>query len=115
MSTFLTIGYGDQAGYEQTDRSVLEAAHQQDARLQAAGALVGIAGDPVQVRNHDGEGVQTDAGPFLRAHLPVAGFTIIEAPSIEDAITLVSKTPCTVAQGVVEVWPLNAAGATQAL
>ena len=34
------------------------------------------------------------------------GFAVIEADSLEEAVGLVSQTPCAVAQGVVEVWPL---------
>ena len=68
---------------------------------------MGIAGQPVQVRNHDGAGVNTIEGPFLRSDLPIAGFAVIEAATIEEAVSLVSKTPCAVAYGVVEVWPLN--------
>ena len=48
-------------------------------RLRAAGAMMGVAGDPVQVRNHDGAGVRTTQGPFLRSDLPIAGFAVIEA------------------------------------
>ena len=68
---------------------------------------MGIAGQPVQVRNHDGAGVDTTDGPFLRSDLPLAGFAIIEAATVEDAISLVSKTPCAIAHGLVEVWPLD--------
>jgi hypothetical protein len=32
---------------------------------------------------------------------------VIEADDIEHAIRLVSETPCAVAHGVVEVWPLT--------
>jgi len=32
---------------------------------------------------------------------------VIEAATLEEAIGLVSKTPCAVAHGVVEVWPLK--------
>jgi hypothetical protein len=68
---------------------------------------MGIAGRPVQVRNHDGAGVDASEGPFLRSDLPIAGFAVIEAPTLEEAVALVSKTPCAVAHGVVEVWPLQ--------
>ncbi len=68
---------------------------------------MGIAGRPRQVRNHDGAGVDTTEGPFLRSDLPIAGFMVIEAADLEEAISLVSKTPCAVAHGVVEVWPLD--------
>ena len=109
MATFITIGYGDLAGYEQTDPIVRDAAHAHDARLRAAGVLMGIAGDPVQVTNHDGAGARTTNGPFMRSDLPVAGFAVIEAARAEEAVRLVSATPCAVARGVVEVWPLQSA------
>lgn len=84
-----------------------DAAHQHDAQLQAGGALMGMTDSPVQVRNHDAAGVQTSAGAFMRSDLPVAGFAVIEAKDLDEAIALVSKSPCAVAQGVVEVWPLR--------
>jgi hypothetical protein len=107
MPTFITIGYGDRAGYEQTDPSLRDAAHAHDARLRADGVLMWVAGDPVQVRNHDSAGVKTDPGPFMSSDLPIAGFAIIEAASADEAARLVSATPCAVAHGVVEVWPLQ--------
>ena len=107
MPKFFTIGYGDEAGYERTSVAVRDAAHAQDARLKADGALIGVAGTPVHVRNPDDAGVQASAGPFMRSDLPTAGFAVIEAADLQDAIRLVSKTPCAVAHGVVEVWPLQ--------
>jgi len=107
MAKFITIGYGDEAGYQRTARPVRDAAHAHDARLKAEGALIGIAGAPVQVRNPDDAGVRTVEGPFLRSDLPLAGFAVIDADDLQDAIRLVSKAPCAVAHGVVEVWPLQ--------
>jgi hypothetical protein len=69
--------------------------------------LIGIAGIPVQVRNHDSKSLQTTGGPYMRSDLPIAGFAVIEAEDLQDAIKLVSGTPCAVAHGVVEVWPLQ--------
>jgi hypothetical protein len=68
---------------------------------------MGVADAPVQVRNHDAAGVRTESGPFMRAELPVAGFALIEAASIDEAVASVSQTPCAVAHGVVEIWPLR--------
>ncbi len=107
MPRFVTIGYGDRAGYDRTDPKIRDAAHEHDERLRAEGALMGIAGEPVQVRNHDGAVVDTSEGPFLRSDLPIAGFAVIEAATLEEAVSLVSETPCAVAHGVVEVWPLK--------
>ena len=107
MAKFITIGYGDTAGYESTAEAVRSAAHEHDARLVASGAVMGIAGcagpgpQPRRCRHHDG------AGPYLRSDLPIAGFALIEADDLQQAIELVSATPCAVAQGVVEVWPLQ--------
>ena len=104
---FVTIGYGDQAGYDRTDPAVRDAAHAHDADLQRRGAMIGIAGRPVQVRNHDAAAMTAQPGPFLSSSLPVAGFAIIEAADLSEAVELVAKTPCAVAHGVVEVWPLQ--------
>jgi hypothetical protein len=110
MPMFMTIGYGDQDGYDRTPQAVRDAAHAHDASLVSSGAVMGIAGAPVQVRNPGASGLKVSEGQFLSSELPVAGFALIEAESIEDAIELVSKVPCAVAHGVVEVWPLQAAG-----
>ena len=107
MPKFVTVGYGDRAGYERTPEEVRRAAHEHDAKLQRSGALMGIAGPPVQVRNPDNAGVQSTDGPYARSQLPVAGFAVIEADNLARAIELVSRSPCAVAHGVVEVWPLH--------
>ncbi len=107
MPKFVTIGYGDRAGYDDTPQDIRDAAHAHDTKLQEAGAVMGIAGKPVQVRNHDAAGVEETKGPFMTSALPVAGFAIIEAASLTEAVRMVSATPCAVAQGVVEVWPLE--------
>jgi hypothetical protein len=107
MPKFVTIGYGDQGGYDRTAVAVRDAAHAHDAKLRRDGVLMGIAGTPVQVRNPNAAQVETTNGPFMTSSLPVAGFAIIEAANLAQAIDMVSRTPCAVAQGVVEVWPLK--------
>jgi hypothetical protein len=90
MPKFMTIGYGDREGYDRITQSVRDAAHAHDEVLQKSGAVMGIAGAPVQVRNHEAKRVQT--------------------PTLAAAIEMVSHTPCAVAYGVVEVWPLEQPG-----
>ena len=106
MPKFITIGYGDRAGYDRISPEVLEQAHAADAEMEAKGALIGVAGVPVQVRNPEARGVSTSDGPFMRTDLPLAGFAILEAADLQEAIALVAQSPCAVAHGVVEVWPL---------
>lgn len=106
MATFITIGYGDAAGYHRVSDECRQATHARDDALRAAGALIGTAGHPVQVRNPDGAGVRIEPGPYLHSALPIAGFAVLEADNLDAAIERVSQTPCAVAHGVVEVWPL---------
>lgn len=68
---------------------------------------MGIAGSPMQVRNPDAAGLETRDGPFMSSALPVAGFAVIEAANLAEAVEKVSHVPCAVAHGVVEVWPLR--------
>lgn len=107
MPKFITIGYGDRAGYDRTPAPVRNAAHAHDEALRRRGVLMGIAGQPTQVRNQDNLNVEQQAGPYMMSPLPVAGFAVIEAGSLAEAIEMVSKTPCAVAHGIVEVWPLE--------
>lgn len=107
MPKFMTIGYGDREGYDRTDAEIRNAAHAHDERLRAAGAFIAVAGAPVQVRNPAADGVVTRQGRYTASSLPVAGFAIIEAADLQQAIDLASQTPCAVAHGVVEVWPLD--------
>jgi hypothetical protein len=106
---FVTIGYGDRAGYDRTPAVIRDAAHAHDAKLRQDGVMMGIAGAPVQVRNPGAARVETTKGPFMSSGLPVAGFAVFEAASLEEAVKMVSRTPCAVAEGVVEVWPLEQA------
>lgn len=110
MPKFVTIGYGDRAGYDRTAPAIREAAHAEDAGLLARGAVMGIAGRPVQVRNPEAAGARTTEGAFMASPLPLAGFAIIEAANLDEAIDLVSRVPCAVAHGVVEIWPLEEPG-----
>ena len=107
MARFVTIGYGDEAGYERTAQEVRDRAHGVDEAMREAGAVSGMAGKPVQVRNHGDAGTTTEDGSFMSSGLPVAGFGLIEAADLDEAIAMVAGTPCAVAYGVVEVWPLD--------
>ena len=107
MPKFVTIGYGDRAGYDRTPKEVRHAAHAHEAELKKRGALIGVAAAPVQVRNTLAAGVETENSAYLSSALPVAGFAVIEAADLSEAIKIVSQTPCAVAHGVVEVWPLE--------
>ena len=107
MPKFVTIGYGDAAGYRRLTPQLRDAAHANDDALRRRGALMGIAGSPVQVRNPGGQGAATRNGAFASSSLPVAGFAVIEAVDLAEAIAMIAESPCAVADGVIEVWPLK--------
>jgi hypothetical protein len=106
MPTFLTIGYGNAEDYEATDPARRDQAHAHDKWLASEGAVIAAVGTPTQVRNPDGAGVSTTPGAYMHTALPLAGFALLEAASLEEAVTRVAGTPCAVARGVVEVWPI---------
>jgi Uncharacterized protein conserved in bacteria len=110
MPRYVTIGYGDRDGYDRTAPILRDAAHAHDRELLASGAIIGTAGKPVQVRNHDGTGAETTAGAYLRSDLPVAGFGLIDAATLAEAVELAAQSPCAIAHGVIEVWPLEEQG-----
>jgi hypothetical protein len=107
MPKFITIGYGSEAGYERTPRELRDAAHAADSALKDEGAILGVAGAPVQVRNPGAKGIYLQESAFMFSPLPVAGFAIIDAGDIDEAIAIAAKSPCAVADGVVEIWPLQ--------
>jgi hypothetical protein len=73
VAQFITIGYGDESGYTRTGADLKDAAHAHDAWLVERGAIVGMAGTPIQVRNHENGGIRTDQGAYLGSELPIAG------------------------------------------
>ena len=81
MPHFLTIGYGDRAGYERTPQAQRDKAHAQDKALVAAGAQIGIAGAPVQVRNPEASGVEVLNAPYLMSARTVADSRILVLPA----------------------------------
>jgi hypothetical protein len=93
MAKFVAIGYGDRTGYDRAAPEVRNAAHAHDKDLQKRGVLMGVADGPVQVRNPDAAGVQTASSPFMSSPLPVAGFAVIEAVDLSDAIRMASQVP----------------------
>ena len=100
---YLCLAYGDAKDWNVLTKSEQDALLAQDEVLRKRGDLV-AAVEPTGtvVRAWDGTPATT-AGPFALTPLPLAGFAIVEAADLEEAIELVSKTPCARAKGAVEV------------
>jgi hypothetical protein len=105
---FLCLAYGDEAGWnslgEKEQREVLA----QDAVIRDRGNLMSTVQE-TSVRNWDGN-LEIENEPFAQNELPLAGFSVIEAGSVDEVVELVSNTPCARAWGVIEIrsfWDLG--------
>jgi hypothetical protein len=74
--------------------------------LRDRGDLVAALGEPATtVRAWDGTPLASES-PFGVSPLPLAGFGIVEAGDLDEAIQLVAGTPCARARGALEVRPI---------
>jgi hypothetical protein len=103
---FLTLAYGAEKDWKALSKTKQAELLAQDEVLRKRGDTVAALGPAVSVRAWEGTAV-TEPGPFTKGTLPLAGFALVEASSLEEAIALVAKTPCAVARGVVDVWPVR--------
>lgn len=101
---FLCLAYGDESKWNALPKSTEEALWAQDDLLRARGDLVAEVRAPVTVRFENGQ-ARTVASPFGRVPLPLAGFYVLEARDIDEAIGLLSQTPCAHA-GAYELRPI---------
>jgi len=61
-----------------------------------------VTTEVTSVRAWDGV-AETKAEPFASAPRHLAGFSILEAESLEEAVRLVANTPCARAKGAIEI------------
>jgi hypothetical protein len=101
---FLCLAYGDERKWNALPRGTQEALRAQDDLLRSRGDLVAEVLAPTTVRFANGR-AQTVDGPFGQTPLPLAGFYVIEARDIDEAIELLSQTPCAHV-GAYELRPL---------
>ena len=103
---FLCLAYGAEEDWNALTGEEQDALLAQDERLRRRGALMAAVEPRVTtVRAWDGTPSATD-GAFGRMEAPLAGFSVIEADSIEEAVRLVADTPCARARGAIEIRPI---------
>jgi len=106
---FLCLAYGSEHDWRALPRDEQDALLAQDEVLRRRGDVV-AAVEPknaTTVRAWDGTPSITE-GPFAHSIVPLAGFGIIEAADLNEAIALVARTPCARAKGAVELRPIHA-------
>jgi hypothetical protein len=102
---FLVLAYGAEKDWKALSKDKQQELLAQDDVLRARGATIGAVGEATTVQAWDGTPRRTP-GAFARSEVPLAGFGLIEARDLDEAVELVAKTPCAVAGGAVEVRPL---------
>ena len=100
---FLCLAYGDEAGLNRLSASDKDEAFAADAVIRARGdQMAAVRPEVTTVTNWDGNARLTDA-PYAEHALPLAGFSLIEAQTLEEVVRLVAKTPCARAEGYIEI------------
>jgi hypothetical protein len=103
---FLCLAYGDEKEWIALSKRRQDELLAQDEKLRQRGDLVEAVSPASTVRAWEGP-PSIASGPYAQGKAPLAGFALIEARDLAEAVELVAKTPCAVAGGAVEVWPIR--------
>ncbi|HEX2832312.1 MAG TPA: YciI family protein [Thermoanaerobaculia bacterium] len=106
---FLILAYGHERDWNVLTKEQQDALLVQDKVLRDRGDIVAAVKQEQAwvVKAWDGTAHVTN-GAFGEAGLPLAGFGIIEARDLDEAVALVKDTPCARAKGAVEIRPILA-------
>jgi hypothetical protein len=105
---YLCLAYGDEEDWKKLTRSEQDKLLAQDQVVRDRGNLVAAVGrEVITVTARAGE-PDVQWQEFADLPQPLAGFSIIEAEDIEQAISLVQGTPCPHANGAIEIRPIIA-------
>lgn len=104
---YLCLAYGSEKDWNKLTSSEQNALLAQDEVLRQRGDLVSAV-EPTAITVRAWDGTPTTDGDFADATLPLAGFGIIEAEDLNEAIQLVANTPCARANGAIEIRAITA-------
>ena len=100
---YLCLAYGDEAGWKALSENEKAEVLAVDEKIRRRGDfMTAVKPNVVTIRNWNKDFSKTDL-PLHPGGLPLAGFSIIEADSVEEVIELVSNSPCARAQGAIEI------------
>ena len=102
---FLCLAYGDEEGWNSLNESDKQEVLLQDENIRNRGNfMTAVKLDVTTVKNWD-KNLEVEKNSTGTGHLPLAGFSIIEANNVEEVISMVSNTPCARAKGYIEIRP----------
>jgi hypothetical protein len=104
---YLVLAYGAEEDWKKLSKEEQQALLAADGRMREQGALVAaVRTDVATVRNWDGRTPEVTAAPVASLPAPLAGFGIVEAADLDEAVRMVKDTPCARAHGYVELRPI---------
>lgn len=103
---YLCLAYGREEDWKELTEQEQEDVLAHDDFLRRRGdVLAAVETNVMTVTAWDGTPTTT-VGSFAKSTAPLAGFSIMEAADINEAIQLVTNSPCARAKGAVEIRPL---------
>jgi hypothetical protein len=101
------LAYGSERDWKELSKAEQDDLLTQDEVLRRKGALMGAVETTVTtVRAWTGV-PETVNRPFAELKVPLAGFSVIEAGTVEEVVSLVAQTPCARAKGAIEIRPIT--------
>jgi hypothetical protein len=102
------LAYGAEEGWNELSKAEQDELLAQDELLRQRGDIVVAAVEltATTVTAWDGKPATTE-DTFAHARVPLAGFGIIDAADLDEAIKLVANTPCARAKGAVVLRPIS--------
>lgn len=105
---FLCLAYGAEEDWKALSKEEQDGLLARDQGIRDGGALMAAVEPHVTtVRAWDGTPTNTSY-PFAKTTAPLAGFSVIEAESLEEVVRMVAGTPCARAKGAIEIRPILA-------
>lgn len=105
---FLCLAYGAEGDWNNLSKQEQDTLLAADKALREQGFLMGaVRTNVTTVRAWDGTPIAEDR-PVAPLPFPLAGFSVIEAEDLQQAIAMVSNTPCARAKGAIEIRPILA-------
>jgi len=105
---YLCLAYGAEKDWIALSAEEQRALLEQDEVMRQRGDLVAaVRNETVTVRSPGGM-TRVEQRAFAGPAVPLAGFGIIDAADLDEAIALVADTPCARAGGAVELRPIFA-------
>ncbi len=104
---YLCLAYGSASDWEALSQSERDEYLAQDELIRRRGALMAAVRpeEVVTLRAWDGTPTVT-RGPLGTLGHPLAGFSVIEADSVDEVVGLIANTPCARAKGAIEIRPI---------